>query len=95
MKKSWKHTIKYRIFAAALWLIPFGSLIGCGVVPTPNILGGCEMPARYDVVKTGPVDLTEAALQAHIEQEAAERHAHKTDANDFNGLHDYVRDNCK
>lgn len=92
---TWKKRIKYRLFAIALWLAPLAGLMGCGSMPSINVLGGCEMPSQYDVIKTGPADLTALDLKGHFEQEAQERHEHKVDANDFNGLHDYVRDNCK
>lgn len=87
-------TLKYRLFAAALWLAPIFSLIGCAQPPA-NVIGSCPLPARYDVVKGGPVDLTATELKAHFEEEAAARHAAKTDANDFNGLHDYIKENCQ
>lgn len=90
---NWKQKIKYRIFAIALWFMPLMSLMGCATPPA--VINSCPIPARYDVVKTGPVDLTATDLKTHFEQEAQARHDAKTDANDFNGLHDYVKENCQ
>lgn len=74
----------------AMWSM---GLSGCGTVS--NVIGGCEIPAQYDVVKTGPADLTAVDPKGHAEQEAAERHGAKQDAEDYNGFHDYVKTNCK
>ena len=88
--------IKYYATRTALWLFLIGwsiGLVGCGTVS--NVINGCELPAQYEVVKNGPADLTAVDLKGHFEQEAAERHEHKQDADDFNGLHDYVKKNCQ
>lgn len=87
------HKIKYRIFAAALFILSLG-LMACAT-PDVTVLGHCPVPERYDTVKTGPVDLTAIELKQHFEEEAAQRHQHKVDANDFNSLVGYMKENCQ
>lgn len=90
-------TLRARLYiftvAAVLFLSPF--MAGCAGADKVFVNGGCEIPAQYDVVKAGPVDLTRVDPKGHAEEVALERADHKTDADDFNGFHDYVRDKCK
>ena len=71
-------------------------LMGCASSPPPVVLGHCEIPMAYDYVAPGPVDFPVAVtpIEKHLQDELAERHEHKVVADDFNGLHDYVRDQC-
>jgi hypothetical protein len=82
----------------ALWIVIMLSLIallGCASAP-PLVLGHCEIPQAYDYVASGPADLAEVLTppQKHLQDELAERHEHKGLADDFNGLHDYVKGKC-
>lgn len=88
--------IMYRIYRAALFAMALGTTLGLGACgTTANIIGGCEIPSQFDVVKPGPTDLTKVDPKGHAEEEAAERHTHKQTADDYNGFHDYVAKNCK
>lgn len=70
-------------------------LAGCATPPSV-VIRNCEIPSAYDYVASGPDDLPEVltALQKHLQDDLAERHEHKTLADDFNGFHDYVREKC-
>ena len=60
-----------------------------------NVIGGCEIPAKYDVTKTVPGDLPAGTkAKAFTEAATAERGQHKIDVDDFNGFHDYVKTKC-
>lgn len=75
------------IFALLPWLSLLG---GCSTIQ--NVLGTCEIPAEYDYVAPGPVDLPDGISgKAFVKAEADERHAHGQLAKDFNGLHDHVK----
>jgi hypothetical protein len=88
--------ITYRIYRAAALTLAMLMALGLGACgTTANIIGGCEIPSQYDVVKPGPKDLTKVDPKGHAEEEAAERHEHKVDADDYNAFHDYVAKNCK
>jgi hypothetical protein len=71
-------------------------LSGCGSMPPPVVFGHCEIPQAYDYVASGPDDLPEVLtpIQKHLQDDLAERHEHKTVADDFNGFHDYVKAKC-
>lgn len=70
-------------------------LSGCGTTGPINVLGGCPIPAQYDVHKDGPKDLVVVDPQGHAQEEATQRHEHKQLADDFNAFHDYVATKCK
>lgn len=74
-------------------MLAFGTF-GCASQPV-NVIGQCPLPAHYDVVKPGPAPLTAADLKTHLEQEAAERHQHKQDNDDYNGLVSFVKSDCQ
>lgn len=102
-------SIKYRLFAAAIWLSAFGYLAGCSSAPVVNVHGGCELPAAYQSAKADPVDVPLSIRRdptsgnsvvfvdpkVLLEEGAKERHQHKLDVDDFNGLRSYVETNCK
>ncbi len=82
--------MKRWLFVLLPWLM---FLNGCstlhGIV---NVLGTCEIPAQYDYTAEGPADLMPGiSLQALVTAEAGVRHDLKTLADDYNGLHDYVK----
>lgn len=59
------------------------------------VIGSCEIPQQYDAKKTVPGDLPPGTTAKGLAEAAtAERGQHKLDVDDFNGFHDYVRDNC-
>jgi hypothetical protein len=81
--------MRYAIIALALLLA------GCGTAPVVNVVAGCEIPSKYDTVKTTPADLPPGTTsKAFAEAATRERGQHKTDVDDFNGFHDYVKTNC-
>ena len=72
-----------------------GTLAGCASAPV-NVIGGCEIPAQYDVVKTVGPDLPAGThSKAFAEAATAERGQHKQDVDDFNGFHNYVQTQCQ
>jgi hypothetical protein len=68
---------------------------GCADKSVLNVIGGCELPAQYDYVAPGPVDLQKGiTAKQHTAAEAAERSAHRTLAKDYNGVVGYVKGKC-
>ena len=67
-------------------------LFGCAPV---NVLGSCPIPEALDYRAVGPAPPTAKNLKAHFVEEARQRHANKVLTDDFNALHDYVKDQCK
>lgn len=89
------NTLYRKAFLLGVWLMAFASLAGCSFLPT-NVLGGCEIPAQYDVHKPDPKDVPAGStVKQFVEAAAADHAQHKTDVNDYNGFHDYVATNCK
>lgn len=90
--------MKFRIFKTLSFLFVLGSAIGlsgCDTIRAANVLGGCPIPAKYDVHKPDPKDFTAVDPQGHASEVADGRHQAKQDVDDFNGFHDYVATNCK
>jgi hypothetical protein len=84
----------YRAAMAAFLFFWSIGLISCGT--TTAVLGGCEIPTQYDVVKAEPNDVAANATVKEFTLAATKDHAqHKIDVDDFNGFHDYVKANCK
>lgn len=70
-------------------------LIALGGCAPVNVLGGCEIPAQYDVTKKVGPDLPAGTKsKAFAEAATAERGQHKLDVDDFNGFRGYVQANC-
>lgn len=83
------------------WLISVGLvlflshvLIGCAGQPV-NVIGHCEIPAALDYKAEGPVPPKAKKLKQHFVEDAKERAAHKQLVDDYNDLHDHIKDNCQ
>ena len=66
-------------------------LAGC----TTTVIGSCPIPEQLDYHASGPAPLTATNLKQHFAEEAKQRHASKMLADDYNALHDYIKDNCQ
>lgn len=66
-------------------------LVGC----TTPVSVGCPIPEQLDYRASGPAPLTATNLKQHFAEEAKERHASKMLADDYNSLHDYIKDHCQ
>lgn len=91
--------LKYQIMRAAAALFMVGAVLGLGGCDTirgvTNVIGGCPIPAQYDVHKPDPKDFVAVDPQGHASEVADGRHQAKQDVDDFNGFHDYVASKCK
>lgn len=61
--------------------------------PPPVIQGSCHVPQGLDYTAQGPLPLPaiDTPLRQHLQDEARERSAHRTLANDYNALRDHVK----
>jgi len=83
------------LVSAVLWLLIALALSGCATAPV-NVIGGCEVPAQYDVTKSVGPDLPAGTKsKAFAEAATGERGQHKQDVDDFNGFRKYVKDSCQ
>ena len=92
MRYNFKLDLGLSCFIAAATALAI-LLGGC---TTTNVLGGCEIPAQYDVTKKVGPDLSAGTKsKAFAEAATQERGQHKLDVDDFNGLRGYVQANCQ
>lgn len=91
--------MKYRITKILSTMFLFGialGLSGCDTLKSvTNVIGGCPIPAQYDVHKPDPKDFVAVDPSGHEQEVADGRHVSKQDVDDFNGFHDYVAAKCK
>ena len=83
--------IRGTAFTLGLILLAAHFLTGC----TTTVHVGCPIPEALDYHANAPAPLKEKNLLKHFAEEAKQRHASKMLADDYNSLHDYIKDNCQ
>lgn len=87
-------TLRQRAYMLSITLMLAFGTFGCASTPPVNVIGGCPVPAQYDVIKTTD-HLTKVDPKGHAAEEASERHKHHMDDDDYNAFVAYVKENCQ
>lgn len=81
---------------ALLTVFAISGIFACSACTDVNVIGGCEVPAHYDVTKTVSADLpAHTTVKQFAAAATAERGQHKIDVDDYNGFLGYVKAKCQ